>query len=183
MPQISLLTLPIIPLQPLVQIISMDNSIKRCPKIYTSKQGSKVLNHQRRSKSQHNHSPQIDLLTSAGPPWPSSTRTSFCICGHLARNLMQISLATWRLSHRASIWVHHPWHQSTQPQRFLPPMFWLSKSLLVQINFSSYWLGWRLRVVLGACSIQCYCVPILLQPNERLLSCKLLPSSSLGLPL
>ncbi len=115
----------------MVRTFSMDKSINRCPKVHTSKQGSKVLNHQHHLRSQHNSSPQINPLTSAGPPWPSSTRTSFRIHGHWARNLMQISLATRRLSHKASIQVHHPQHQSTQPQRFPLPMFWLSKSLLV----------------------------------------------------
>ncbi len=139
MPQISLLTLPSLSLSncSMVRIISMDNSINRCLKIHTSKQGSKVSNHQHRLRSQHNSSPQINPFTSASPSWSSSTRTSFRIRGHSARILTQISLVTHRLSHRAPIRVHHPWHQSTQPQGSLPPIFWLSKSLLVWIDISS----------------------------------------------
>ena len=69
-----------------VPIISVANSIRRYPRIRTSKQGSKVLKHQRHLEFQHNTSLWTRSLTSAGPYWWSSTKTSFHVYGHLERN-------------------------------------------------------------------------------------------------
>ncbi len=121
-----------------VLTIGMANSIKRYPRICTSRQGSKVLNHQRRLKFQHYNSLRTRPLTPAGPHWPSSTRTSFHIHGHLARNLMHISSATRRFLHQDSIQDHHPRHPTTHPRQFLRPQSWLNISLPVWINSSSF---------------------------------------------